>query len=300
MQPWTPKTMQGMLACAPRRLLRGWAIKRAPFCWQTGFASMEASVTEKAAAAGGVGVTPAESHPPAKKRKSQADTPIQGGKRAALVRSGFERGVGKPRTELPVMAGVNDLGSGTTLAFHPQAFKDLGPGMLQLLEAEGSWQQQEISVHGRKVMQPRLICYMADSPQLSYTYSRTRQEALPWTPTVRVIKERVEGLAGTAFNSCLLNLYRDGQDSLSWHSDHEKPYGHMPKIGSVSFGLARDFMIRKNDDHSRTYKATLGGCGDVLIMAGNCQRDWQHSVPKRANCQGVRINLTFRKIVTPE
>ncbi len=59
-------------------------------------------------------------------------------------------------------------------------------------------------------------------------------------------------------------------------------------------------MIRRNDDHSRLYKTALGGCGDVLIMEGNCQRDWQHTIPKRARCQGMRINLTFRRIVTPE
>jgi len=216
------------------------------------------------------------------------------------VKSGFEKDVAKPKTVRPVMEGVNDLGEGTTLSFHPQAFKDQESGILQRLEAEGSWQQQEISIHGKKAMQPRLISYMADSPELHYTYSRTRQTALPWTPTVLLIKERVERLAGTTFNSCLLNLYRDGKDSLSWHSDNEKPYGLMPKIGSVSFGLARDFMIRRNDDHSRLYKTTLGGLGDVLIMAGNCQRDWQHSVPKRANSPGVRINLTFRKIVAPQ
>jgi len=56
------------------------------------------------------------------------------------------------------------------------------------VQAEGSWQQQEISIHGKKAMQPRLISYMADSPELHYTYSRTRQTALPWTPTVLLIK----------------------------------------------------------------------------------------------------------------
>lgn len=226
--------------------------------------------------------------------------PAAGGRKVAIVRSGFESGVSVPKVARPVMAGLNDLGDATSLSFHPQAFKDQTAGMVQLLESEGSWQHQEISIHGKKVMQPRLICYMADNPQLSYTYSRTQQTALPWTPTVQMIKERVERLAGTSFNSCLLNLYRDGKDCLSWHSDNEKPYGNMPKIGSVSFGCARDFLIRRNDDHGRLYKGSLGGCGDVLIMAGNCQRDWQHSIPKRANCQGVRINLTFRRIVTPQ
>eukprot|EP00884_Botryococcus_braunii_P008453 jgi/Botrbrau1/17609/Bobra.0166s0046.1 len=154
-------------------------------------------------------------------------------------------------------------------------------------------------VMGRKVMQPRLISYMADDVKLAYTYSRTQLEASPWSPTVLRIKEKLEEIAGVRFNSCLLNYYRNGQDSMGWHSDNEPLYGHTPTIGSVSFGAPRDFLLRQNSDHSKKIKMGLGK-GDVLVMEGTLQQHWMHAVPKRNKVSGGRINLTFRTIIHQE
>lgn len=112
-----------------------------------------------------------------------------------------------------------------------------------------------------------------------------------------LLQNRIEQhTGGLKFNSCLLNYYRDGNDSLSYHSDNEKEYGSEPSIASVSLGIAREFVLRKNTDHSVKYSFALGP-GDLLVMQGTVQRDWMHAVPKRKGKEGGRINLTFRQVV---
>lgn len=100
----------------------------------------------------------------------------------------------------------------------------------------------------------------------------------------------------SSFNSCLLNLYRGGADSLAWHSDNEPLYGPQPTIASVSFGTPRDFLLRRKDDRLQKHCWTLG-CGDLLIMQGSTQQFWEHSVPKRRNVASARVNLTFRNVL---
>ncbi|RMZ52169.1 hypothetical protein APUTEX25_001559, partial [Auxenochlorella protothecoides] len=158
------------------------------------------------------------------------------------------------------------------------------------------WQQREVLIHGRRVLQPRLIVYQAADPRLSYTYSRVKLNPEPWDAVVLAVKERVEACLGTSFNSCLLNYYRDGKDKMSWHSDNEPLYGSEPTIASVSFGAARDFILRSNEDHAckRTYSL---GQGTLLVMGGSTQDHWMHAVPPRARVEEPRINLTFRQII---
>ena len=112
------------------------------------------------------------------------------------------------------------------------------------------------------------------------------------------IKNRLEEFSGLTFNSVLLNLYRDGQDSMGWHRDDEKELGKNPAIGSVSFGESRKFMIRHVQDRSLKTSINITN-GSLLLMAGEMQHHWLHSIPKTAKPAGVRINLTFRKIITP-
>ena len=166
-----------------------------------------------------------------------------------------------------------------------------------MLQDNVTWLQKEITVMGRKVMQPREIAYMADNG-LRYTYSKTQLDPVPFPKEVRDIKEVAERLANAQFNCCLLNHYRDGRDTLGWHSDNEGLFGPNPTIASVSFGARRDFVLRRNSNPSEKWKCSLGG-GDILIMKGRTQSDWMHSVPKRSSC-GPRINLTFRRILNEE
>lgn len=120
----------------------------------------------------------------------------------------------------------------------------------------------------------------------------------PRPQLVLEIKAAVEALVpgGAAYNSCLLNQYRDGNDHVSWHADDEPIYGTRPLIASVSFGAPRAFVLRHN--RQRTWKvSTCLHAGDVLLMAGATQQHWQHCIPKRKGVAQPRINLTFRRIV---
>ncbi|KAI7845951.1 hypothetical protein COHA_000497 [Chlorella ohadii] len=128
---------------------------------------------------------------------------------------------------------------------------------------------------GRTVMQPRLIAYQADGGELAYTYSGLRLEPERWHPGIASLKREVEAAVGVAFNSCLLNFYRSGADSIGWHSDSEPLYGREPTIATVSLGDPREFLLRRNADHSERYRFRLGG-GALLVMSGPVQE--QHAL----------------------
>ncbi|KAK9820152.1 hypothetical protein WJX72_006734 [[Myrmecia] bisecta] len=193
-----------------------------------------------------------------------------------------------------------DLGDGAKVIYQPEGFSQEECGALfDQLQADVKWEQREITVMGRKVMQPRLVAYMAEHEQLVMTYSRTTLIPTPYTPAVLAIKAKLEELSGESFNSCLLNLYRSGKDHVSWHSDNEVLYGPNPTVASASFGAERHFLMRQNADHTKKHSFLLGP-GDLLVMKGTTQQHWMHSVPKRARVEGERISLTFRKVVAPE
>ena len=162
---------------------------------------------------------------------------------------------------------------------------------------EISWKQEPIVIFGKKLMQPRLTAWYGDAG-ISYRYSGITMQPEPWTLMLAEIKNRLEEFSGLTFNSVLLNLYRDGQDSMGWHRDDEKELGKNPAIGSVSFGDNRKFMIRHVKDRSLKNTINITN-GSLLLMAGEMQHHWLHSIPKTAKPAGVRINLTFRKIITP-
>ncbi len=121
-------------------------------------------------------------------------------------------------------------------------------------------------------------------------------EPLPWIPAILEIKDKIEPLAGVTFNGVLLNLYRDGRDSMGWHSDDEKELGKGSVIASVSLGATRRFVFRRRDNNTIKQELNLAH-GDLLIMRGETQQYWQHQVPKTAKKVGPRINLTFRLII---
>ncbi len=159
------------------------------------------------------------------------------------------------------------------------------------------WQQEEILIFGRRRLVPRLVAWHGD-PLARYTYSGTGHEPRPWTATLLEIRARVEALTGVAFNSVLLNLYRDGADSMGWHADDEPELGRNPQIASVSLGATRRFRLQHRRRKSETLSLDLGH-GSLLLMAGETQHHWRHRVPKTAAPVGERINLTFRRISPP-
>lgn len=156
------------------------------------------------------------------------------------------------------------------------------------------WKHDRINMYGKMIPLPRLTSWYGDAGK-SYTYSGIKSKPNPWNKGLSYIKREVEKISMTTFNSVLLNWYRDGEDYLSWHADDEKELGRNPEIASVNFGETRDFVLRRNDDPSKKIVIPLKH-GTLLIMRGETQRFWQHSVPKRKKVTGSRFNLTFRKI----
>ena len=165
---------------------------------------------------------------------------------------------------------------------------------LSALLADTPWRQETISLYGRTVPVPRLRAWYADN-HAELRYSGMTLSPLPMTATLEAIRERVVSIAGQGFNSVLVNLYRDGNDSVGWHSDDEPEFGPRPVIASVSFGAVREFQMKHREDLTQSVKIALGH-GSCLVMGQGVQAHWQHQLPKRKAVTDARINLTFRNI----
>ena len=156
------------------------------------------------------------------------------------------------------------------------------------------WKNDEAIIYGKHIITKRKAAWYGDR-NYSYTYSNTTKQALPWTAELLVLKKRVEELTGTTFNSCLLNLYHDGNEGMAWHSDDEKSLGKNTTIASLSLGAERKFSL-KHKLTKETVSLVLEN-GSLLVMKGTTQSHWQHSLPKTTKVKIPRVNLTFRTIV---
>ncbi|MES2659671.1 MAG: alpha-ketoglutarate-dependent dioxygenase AlkB [Verrucomicrobiota bacterium] len=158
------------------------------------------------------------------------------------------------------------------------------------------WKHDEAVIFGKHIVTARKVAWYGDS-DFSYTYSGTTKQALLWTPELAALKAIVGKLTKTAFNSCLLNLYHDGNEGMAWHSDDEKSLGKDSTIASVSFGAEREFRLK----HKRTEDkvSVLLESGSLLVMKDATQTHWLHSIPKSKKITTPRINLTFRTMVVP-
>jgi len=165
---------------------------------------------------------------------------------------------------------------------------------LEKLLSTIEWKNDEAIIYGKHIITKRKAAWYGDS-NYSYTYSNTTKHALPWTAELMVLKERVEELTKAKFNSCLLNLYHDGNEGMAWHSDDEKSLGKNTTIASLSFGAERKFSL-KHKVTKETISLLLES-GSLLVMKGSTQTYWQHSLPKTTKVKTPRVNLTFRTIV---
>lgn len=182
------------------------------------------------------------------------------------------------------------------LEYHPEIFDSWqSQQLLKLLISQTPWKQKVVSMYDKQVVTPRLTAWYADAQTYDYTSLR-RSDPLLWTPELLMIKAKVEAIAGIEFNSVLLNYYRDGNDSVAWHSDNEKALGTHPVIGSVSFGQVRSFDIRSKKDHSERYSIRLES-GALMIMKGDLQQNWEHRIAKSIKPMKARVNLTFRVVI---
>ncbi len=171
--------------------------------------------------------------------------------------------------------------------------KEEADNYMDQLHQEIAWEAAEIRMFGKMVKIPRLQAWYGTK---TYSYSGLKMIPHPWTPLLMELKKRVESLAGVTYNSVLLNLYRDGSDSMGWHSDDEKELGRNPNISSVSLGGERNFHLRHKAKAHPTIKVLLEH-GSLLLMKDEIQHNWQHQITKTKRSVGPRINLTFRTIL---
>jgi alkylated DNA repair dioxygenase AlkB len=155
------------------------------------------------------------------------------------------------------------------------------------------WQHNSMSMFGKPCLLPRLETMFGDSTAYHYVYSGSVElRAKPWPRFLKELWEIIEGHTGYSFQVCIGNQYRNGQDSIGYHSDDGASIGERPAIASVSLGATRTFRIKKKSG-GQSYSYDLGH-GDLLVMLPGCQEHWVHAIPKSTKASGVRINWTFR------
>ncbi|WP_345952743.1 alpha-ketoglutarate-dependent dioxygenase AlkB [Mucilaginibacter sp. PAMB04168] len=156
-----------------------------------------------------------------------------------------------------------------------------------------AWKNDEAIIFGKHFITKRKAAWYGDE-NYAYTYSNTTKQALIWTPQLLELKALVEQHSNHQFNSCLLNLYHDGNEGMAWHSDDEKSLGQNTTIASLSLGAERKFAFKHKISKYTT--AVILQAGSLLVMKGATQTNWLHALPKTTKVKQPRINLTFRTI----
>lgn len=156
------------------------------------------------------------------------------------------------------------------------------------------WKNDEVKIFGKHIITKRKVAWYADEG-VSYTYSNTTKAGLCWIEELLKLKALVEAITKENYNSCLLNLYHDGEEGMGWHSDDEKSIVKHSAIASISFGAERKFVLK----HKATSEmvSQMLGHGSLLVMKGETQVHWLHALTKTKKVKSPRINLTFRKMV---
>lgn len=171
--------------------------------------------------------------------------------------------------------------------------KSTSDNYLQTLLYTIDWKQEKMNMYGKELLFPRLTAWYGDNDK-PYSFSGITLKPTQWTKELLEIKSKVETKTDVSFNSVLLNRYRNGNDSISWHTDAEKELGKNPIIASVNFGATREFQLRHI--HTKEKLSIQLSHGNLLIMLGELQHFWQHQIPKTKKPVSERINLTFRVI----
>ncbi len=172
---------------------------------------------------------------------------------------------------------------------------ELADSFLAIFLKELQWEQFDIKIFGKVIPQPRLTALYAINTQ-PYSYSNLTLHPNSYTTELEIISNKLFKLTGIRFTHCLANLYRDGNDSMGWHSDDEKELGQNPVIASISFGAERKFQLKHKELKDQKMEIPLEH-GSLLIMKGETQHYWKHQLPKTKKIDSPRINLTFRTIL---
>ena len=156
------------------------------------------------------------------------------------------------------------------------------------------WKNDEAIIFGKHHIIKRKVAWFGDNTY-SYKYSGITKQAHIWTPELLQLKQKVEELSATTYNSCLLNLYHDGEEGMGWHSDAEKTLLDNGTIASVTLGAERKFSFKHKESKQRI--DVLLENGSLLLMKGTTQKNWLHRLPPTKKVFSPRINLTFRTII---
>lgn len=151
------------------------------------------------------------------------------------------------------------------------------------------WREYQMPMYDKVVTAPRMIAWYGEQEEAG-------ESSLQWTPELLELRAKVEKQTGLSFNGVLLNLYRNGNDSVAWHSDKEYKIGKNPSIASVTFGQTRPFSLRHKTDKTIGQLEIPLHHGTLLLMSGTTNTFWEHHIPKSAKEMLPRINLTFRRI----
>lgn len=156
------------------------------------------------------------------------------------------------------------------------------------------WRNDEALIFGKRIITKRKVAWYGEKP-FAYTYSGVTKQALPWTEALLMLKKKVETTTKASYNSCLLNLYHDGDEGMAWHSDREADLLKNGSIASLSFGAERRFGFKHKQTGETLY--ILLEQGSLLEMKGETQTFWLHRLPPSKKIKTLRINLTFRTII---
>lgn len=155
------------------------------------------------------------------------------------------------------------------------------------------WKNDEAIIFGKHILTKRKVAWYA-ATEFEYTYSNITKKALRWTKELLELKALCEEKTGETYNSCLLNLYHNGDEGMAWHSDGEKDLKKNGAIASLSFGAERKFSFKHKVSKERISLNLAHG--SLLVMKGTTQSYWLHRLPPTKSTNQPRVNLTFRTI----
>ncbi len=171
-------------------------------------------------------------------------------------------------------------------ALDERSWLDVVPGwvpdhgaLFERLREIAPWQQRTRRMWDAEVLEPRLVAAWPAGAELP--------------PEVLELTAPLGDGTGSTFDSCLVNLYRDGSDAVAWHADTVRKVMRDPLVATVSLGARRSFLLRPAEGGpvARRYAP---GEGDLIVMGGACQHDWHHTVPREKSASGARMSITLR------
>lgn len=194
-----------------------------------------------------------------------------------------------------INANTNLLSCDGIVNYHGQIFdSSISKNYFNNLYNTIEWKNDEVNMFGKHIITNRKVAWYGDS-NYAYTYSNATKQALGWTKELLELKACVEKLTETTFNSCLLNLYHNGNEGMAYHSDDEASLEKNATIASLSFGAERQFLFQHKN--TKEIISIQLESGSLLVMKAETQAHWAHRLPISKKIKNPRINLTFRKMV---